>query len=199
MSCQQSEPVICTHFCCCLVTKSCPTLWRSHRLQPTRLICPWDCPASPLFWLSSYLGHHRALSSVPCAAREVLISYLFYTQQCINVNPSLSVHPNPSSLHKLVLLHLCLYFCFASKFICTIFLDFTYKQYYMISVFLFLIFFTPYDNLQIYPCLQMVLFHSYIYDIYICTYIYFKCSYSDVLLKWILSLSSTLLMDLFLL
>ena len=33
---------------------------------------------------------------------------------------------------------LCLYFCFANKFICIIFLDSTYKQYYMIFVFLFL-------------------------------------------------------------
>ena len=31
---------------------------------------------------------------------------------------------------------LCLYFCFANKFICIIFLDSTYKGYYMIFVFL---------------------------------------------------------------
>ena len=28
----------------------------------------------------SLLGHHRALSSVPCAIEQVLVSYLFYTQ-----------------------------------------------------------------------------------------------------------------------
>ena len=28
--------------CCCLVTKSCPTLLQSHELRPTRLLCPWD-------------------------------------------------------------------------------------------------------------------------------------------------------------
>ena len=35
-------------------------------------------------------------------------------------------------------LHLCLYFCLANKFIYNILLDSTYKQYYMIFVFLFL-------------------------------------------------------------
>ena len=29
-----------TPHCCCLVAKSCPTLLRSHGLQPTRLLCP---------------------------------------------------------------------------------------------------------------------------------------------------------------
>ena len=29
-------------FCCCLVAKSCLTLLRPHRLQPIRLLCPWD-------------------------------------------------------------------------------------------------------------------------------------------------------------
>ena len=35
---------------------------------------------SPLFFgFPSHLGHHRALSRVPCSAQYVLISYLFYT------------------------------------------------------------------------------------------------------------------------
>ena len=33
------------HFnCCCLVTKSCPTLLQPHGLSPTRILCPWDFP-----------------------------------------------------------------------------------------------------------------------------------------------------------
>ena len=42
-----------------------------------------------------HLGHHRALSRVPCAIQQVLNSYLFYTyyQQCICVNPNLPIHP----------------------------------------------------------------------------------------------------------
>ena len=30
------------HCCCCLVAKSCLTLFRPHRLQPARLLCSWD-------------------------------------------------------------------------------------------------------------------------------------------------------------
>ena len=29
---------------CCLVAKSCLTLWRPHGLYATRLLCPWDFP-----------------------------------------------------------------------------------------------------------------------------------------------------------
>ena len=44
----------------------------------------------PLFGgFPSHLGHHRALSRVPCAIQQVLISYLFYTQQGMYVNPNL--------------------------------------------------------------------------------------------------------------
>ena len=35
------------------------------------------------FGFPSHLGHHRALSRVPSAIQQVLISYLFYTQWCI--------------------------------------------------------------------------------------------------------------------
>ena len=30
--------------CCCLVTKSCPTLLQPHGQQLTTLLCPWDFP-----------------------------------------------------------------------------------------------------------------------------------------------------------
>ena len=30
--------------CCCLVAKSCPILLRPQRLQPTKVLCPWDFP-----------------------------------------------------------------------------------------------------------------------------------------------------------
>ena len=35
---------------CCLVTKSCPILWRHHGLQPTRLLCPWDFFFRQEYW-----------------------------------------------------------------------------------------------------------------------------------------------------
>ena len=31
-------------FVCCFFTKSYPTLFRLHGLQPIRLLCPWDSP-----------------------------------------------------------------------------------------------------------------------------------------------------------
>ena len=56
------------------------------------------CILYPLFFrFPSHLGHHRSLSRVPCAIHQALISYLFYTQQCIYVKPferRISVHFN---------------------------------------------------------------------------------------------------------
>ena len=61
-----------------------------------------------------------------------------YTQ-CVYVNPKLLIYPVTSPFvfrnHKFVFLHLWHYFCFVNKSICIIFLDFTYKQYYMMFVF----------------------------------------------------------------
>ena len=37
-----------------------------------------------IFGFPSHVGHQRALSRVPCAIQQVLISYLFYMQQCIH-------------------------------------------------------------------------------------------------------------------
>ena len=81
-----------------------------------------------LFWgFLSHLGHHRALSRVPCAKQQVLISYLFYIQQCIYVSPNLPIHPTahfPLQYPYICSLHVSrLYFCFASKIIYTVFLD----------------------------------------------------------------------------
>ena len=56
------------------------------------------------FGFPSHLGHHSALSRVPCVTQQILISYLFYTQQCIYVNPNLPIHPTPPS--PLVSIHL---------------------------------------------------------------------------------------------
>ena len=58
----------------------------------------------PLFLgFLSHLGQHRAMSRVPCAVQSVLISYLFYTQQCIYVNPNLPMHPSHPSPLPLIL------------------------------------------------------------------------------------------------
>ena len=47
--CLKSDPdrnsmTLCIICCCCLVTKSCLTLPQPYGSQPTRLLCPWDCP-----------------------------------------------------------------------------------------------------------------------------------------------------------
>ena len=56
---------------------------------------------------------------------QVPISYLFYTQQYIYVDPNLPTHHTllPTWHPYVGSLHLCLYFCFEDKFICTTFLD----------------------------------------------------------------------------
>ena len=65
---------------------------------------------------------------VPCAIQQVLISYLFYKYKCIYVSPNLPIQPItpfPPWSPYVCSLHLCLYFCLANWFICTIFLDST--------------------------------------------------------------------------
>ena len=44
---------------CCLVSKSCPTLLRPHRLQPTRLLCPWDFSGK-----NTGMGSHSLLQGI---------------------------------------------------------------------------------------------------------------------------------------
>ena len=45
--------------------------------------------------LFSRIDHYRVLSRVPCAIQQVLISYLFYIQQCLYVTPNLLIYPSP--------------------------------------------------------------------------------------------------------
>ena len=50
----------------------CYLLLHSEMNQPYIYIYPLP------FGFPSHLGHHSALSRVPCAAQQVIISYLFY-------------------------------------------------------------------------------------------------------------------------
>ena len=95
----------------------------------------------------SHLGSHRALSRVPCAIQQVLISYLFYTQyQQLHIcqfQSSNSSHPHfplwypyTCSLH----LCLCLCFCFVNKIVYTNFFrshiyTLIYDTYFSLSYF----------------------------------------------------------------
>ena len=58
------------------------------------------------------------------------------------IHPTL---PSPLGIH-VCSLHLCLYFCFANKVTCIIFLDSIYKYHYT-NFFPFLTYFTVYDSL----------------------------------------------------
>ena len=53
------KPVYRQCHCCCSVAKSFPTLLRPHRLQPTRLIGPWDFPGK-----NTGVGFHFLLSQI---------------------------------------------------------------------------------------------------------------------------------------
>ena len=67
--------------------------------------------------------------------QQVLISQQFYTHQCIHAHPNLPIHHStttttlplsPSWCPYVCSLRLCLSFCPANRFICTIFLGSTY-------------------------------------------------------------------------
>ena len=94
-----------------------------HGLQHARLPCP-----SP----ASGACSNSCPSSWWCQLRFSLVIYFTVVYICQSQSPSLS-HPIFSPLYPYgSSLHLCLYFCLANKSICIIFLDSTYKWYYMI-------------------------------------------------------------------
>ena len=55
-----------------------------------------------IFGFPSYLGHHRALSRVPCAVQQVLISYLFYIQLCPSLCTPMDYSPPGSCDHGIL-------------------------------------------------------------------------------------------------
>ena len=48
-----------SEFCCCLVAKLCPILFRPYGLQPTWILCPWDFPGK-----NTGVGCHFLLQGV---------------------------------------------------------------------------------------------------------------------------------------
>ena len=95
---------------------------------------------SILFRFLSHLGNHRALSRVPCVIYQVLIIYFIHSSiyKSIPISQFIPLPPPPPWQPSVYSLLLCFCFSFATKFIYTIFLASTYKQYYMIFLFLFL-------------------------------------------------------------
>ena len=65
------------------------------------------------FGFPSHLSHYRALSRVPRALQQVLISYLFYTHNRVYISISISQFSPPFcppfGVHTFVLLHLSLF------------------------------------------------------------------------------------------
>ena len=134
----------------------------------------------PLFFVfPSNLGHHRALSRVPHAIQQVLISYLFYTQyqQCIYVNPNLPIHPTlPFTpwYPYICSLRLCLYFFFVNKIVYTNFFRFyIYALIYGICFSLSDLLHSLWQSLSPSMSLQMTQFCSFLWlsnvPLYICT------------------------------
>ena len=117
---------------------------------------------SPLFWISFPFRSPQSIEQSSLCYKQVLISYLFYTQQCIcqSQSPNHPTPPYPPWCPYICSLHLCLYVCFADMLICIIFLDSIYKRYYTIFVFLFLTYFTLYDSLQVHP--RVCKWHSFV-------------------------------------
>ena len=122
---------------------------------------------SPFYSFPSHLGHTEPWAEFPALYRRFsFITYFICSRVCVNSSHPLQADP----------LHLYLYFCFANRFIYTIFLDSTCRQYYMIFTFLFLTYFTLYDSLWLYPCLWK--WHYLIF----CGWVIFHCIYVPLLL-----------------
>ena len=98
-----------------------------------------------LNWITSSLAHNQLF---PCAS-SLLSPLHFYALEKnyflgsnfsslhFSTSPPSSPFPTPSSPWSPYICPLCLYFCFANRFIYTIFLDYTYMHYYTILFFSF--------------------------------------------------------------
>ena len=111
-------------------------------------------------------------------SRFSLVTYFNHTWYiCQSQSPNLSHPSSPTWYPYICREHLCLYSCFADRFICIIFLDSTYTLYYMILVFLFLTYIILYDNLWVHPhlckCTVLFLFRTEKYSIVYMYHIFF--------------------------
>ena len=95
--------------------------WR-RKWQPTPVFWPGESQGRGSL-VGCRLWGHTELDRTEATSQQQ------QQQRCINVNPNFPIHPTPSFplCHPYVCsIHLCLYVCFANKFICSIFLDFTF-------------------------------------------------------------------------
>ena len=91
--------------------------------------------------------HCNGLNIVPSATQQDLIANPFQSQQSASINPKLPIHPTPSPtpLATTSLFSKPMIFC-GKVHLCYI-LGSRYKCYHMVFVFLFLTYFTQYENL----------------------------------------------------
>jgi len=102
-------------------------------------------PMSTLVWVSFPLRSLQNFEFPVLYNRFSLLPYFIQSSVYMSTPISQFIPPLfPAWYSYTCTLQLCLYFCFANKFIYTIFLDSTYKWHYTIFVFLFLTYFTLY-------------------------------------------------------
>ena len=100
---------------------------------------------STLVWISFPLRSLQNFEFPVLYNRFSLLPYFIQSSVYMSTPISQFIPPLfPAWYSYTCTLQLCLYFCFANKFIYTIFLDSTYKWHYTIFVFLFLTYFTLY-------------------------------------------------------
>ena len=114
------------------------------------------------FWISSPFRSPQMDEESRLCVQEAFSSiYFIHSSVYMSMPTSQLTASVPSWYPHICSPCLCLYFCFANKFICTIFLHSTHKQYY---VFLFLTYFTLCDRLKVHPRLckwhRFVLFYD---------------------------------------
>ena len=83
--------------CCCLVAKSCPTLFWPHGLLPARLLCPWDFPGKNTgvgchFLLQGIFPTQGLNPGLPPHYRQIL--YLLSYQRSLGFLSSVNNIPN---------------------------------------------------------------------------------------------------------
>ena len=118
------------------------THWR-RTWQPTPVFVPGESQGS-----GSLVGCHLGLQSrtrLKCLGSSYLLHTVVYT--CQSQFPNSYHPPFPAWCPYTCSLCLCLYFCFANRFLCPTFLDSTYMCSYIIFVFLLLTNFSLYDRL----------------------------------------------------
>ena len=110
---------------------------------PWTVYSTWGCKESDM---TERLSQSTEWRSLHCTVGSHFLSVNSSVYLSSPISKLISPLSHPFGVHRFVL-YICLYFCFADKTICIIFLDSTYMDQYTIFVFVFLTYFTLYDRL----------------------------------------------------